>query len=101
MKLVLLGAGSLGLLFAGKLKAVHEEVSLIARGSGQAGQLNSRGLTLSGPFCGNERTLPVSCANFGSEECANWMAEADWLLLMLKQQHLTERSEERRVGKEV
>lgn len=85
MKIVIVGAGSLGLLLAGKLAAVPDaEVSLITRSKEQAARISFSGLQL------EEGGQTLFIANVGavpSEDAVKRTPHADWMLLTTKQTH--------------
>ncbi len=83
LNLLIIGAGSLGLLMAGKL-AAHSRVRLVARTPEQARALEGGLAIVENDSC-LETKLP--CLVFPSP-CPE---PPDWILLMVKQQHLDER----------
>lgn len=96
MKLVCIGAGSVGLLLTAKLAASGTDIALVARSQRQAERLAASGLWLED--ASGERNVPVSVLPSFEHivRCAESVAEAalggppDWILLTVKQQHLTE-----------
>lgn len=93
MKIVCVGAGSIGLLVTAKLAAAGVDIALVARTDEQAVILSESGLTLAEGE--TERTLAVPVRSFERLEAQGaerWPdGEPDWVLLTVKQQHVSER----------
>lgn len=105
MKLVFIGAGALGMLFAGKLaRIVSQPPLMIAHTSEQATQLRSRGIEILeeteaelGEAIGTDsRSLLAKVDAIAFEEACSdprwkqYLAQADWIFLMMKQQQLND-----------
>lgn len=93
MKIICLGAGSVGMLVTAKLAAAGKDVLLIARTERQAALLNESGLTLAER--GAETVLPVRAKPFerpegGAGDDNEVVETADWVFLTVKQQHLSD-----------
>ncbi|TMV46683.1 2-dehydropantoate 2-reductase [Paenibacillus mesophilus] len=92
MKIVCIGAGSVGLLVTAKLAAAGADVVLITRTEQQASALNESGLTLQEGD--NAKVLHVPAASFeridatGGQDMPDY--RPDWVLLTVKQKHLSE-----------
>lgn len=92
MRIVCIGAGSVGMLVTAKLAAAGADVELIARTQRQASTLNECGLTLQEGV--NEKVLRVPVKSFeridatGGQERPD--RRPDWVLLTVKQKHLSE-----------
>jgi 2-dehydropantoate 2-reductase len=92
MKIVCIGAGSVGMLVTAKLAAAGADAALIARTERQASTLNDSGLTLQEGD--NSKVLHVPVSSFeridaqGGPEASDY--RPDWVLLTVKQKHLSE-----------
>ncbi|GAA3403912.1 ketopantoate reductase family protein [Paenibacillus hodogayensis] len=97
MKIVCVGAGSIGLLVTAKLARTGADIALVAHSAEQADALNGGGLILS--ESGEETVCDVPALSFEELETAQALPDrngddgggADWVLLTVKQKHLTER----------
>jgi len=91
MKIDIIGAGSLGLLLAGKLSAAGNEIRLWCRGIEQCRRLKDKGLTVSyeeqrAPVWVDGSRLEIAVVN---EFSGKYMKEpADWIILAVKQKVL-------------
>lgn len=89
----IVGAGSLGMLFAAKLGEAGAAVRLIARSGLQADEINRRGLAVSDPADPETfrqvkvKALDSSCFE---NECEDGPG-ADWILLTVKQRDVTDK----------
>jgi 2-dehydropantoate 2-reductase len=98
MKWACIGAGSIGLLFAGKLAASGADLTLLTRTEKQAHALQSEGLAIHEN--GKKLLVRVKTEVFGRDSESGTPAEEghsiaasncpDWILLAVKQQHLTD-----------
>jgi 2-dehydropantoate 2-reductase len=98
MKWACIGAGSIGLLFAGKLAASGADLTLLTRTERQAHALQSEGLAINEK--GKTLHVRVKTDVFGRDSGSGTPAEEehpitasfcpDWILLAVKQQHLTD-----------
>lgn len=85
MRITIIGAGSIGLLLAGKLsEAQAADIELIARTEEQAERLRMHGVTVQEAVTGGSkntgvRISPMGLAPFGAEQ-------PDWVFLTVKQQ---------------
>ncbi|WP_342552070.1 2-dehydropantoate 2-reductase [Paenibacillus sp. FSL R7-0652] len=89
MMIDVVGAGSLGLLFGGKLQAAGERVRFWTRTSEQAKQLKQEGFVITD----KGRDIHISSESIqaqpASELAAAWNSKpGDWILLALKQTHI-------------
>lgn len=88
MNIHIIGAGSLGLLYGGKLADAGCRVTLWCRSEEQADQLRSRGIFIQGVE--GKRLLVESTdftvSSWSSFAASNAVAEADYIFCMLKQQ---------------
>jgi len=87
MRVAVLGAGSLGLLFAARLAASGVEVELVTRTVNQAELLQFQGIRLMETDGSRQIVRPASVAAWPQRP---WAATPDVLLLTLKQPALTE-----------
>ncbi|WP_409341272.1 ketopantoate reductase family protein [Paenibacillus sp. MBLB4367] len=87
MRVVCVGSGSIGMLYAGRLSAAGAAVTLVTRTGEQADRLNAEGLEL---VEGRQSVLStVKADRYRELEAPAAEAEADWLLLAVKQKHVT------------
>ncbi|MGZ7443670.1 ketopantoate reductase family protein [Paenibacillus sp. TH7-28] len=92
MKIDIVGAGALGLLFGGKLAAAGERVRFWTRTAEQAALLRKEGIELTEP----DGTVHIiegkrfAAGTLDQTAGTDWAEEPDWLLLMTKQGHITE-----------
>lgn len=93
MKMIIdiVGAGSLGLLFGGKLQAAGESVRFWTRTSEQADQLKQKGIIMIDNLCQLHIKPNEIQAGPTTELTDTWnKAPGDWILLTIKQTHLDE-----------
>ncbi|GIQ67974.1 2-dehydropantoate 2-reductase [Xylanibacillus composti] len=88
MRVIIVGAGSLGLLWAGRLQAAGNRVLLLTRTSEQAEVIRQRGITIKEAGSGKSVLVHVSAEPLaGMRERA---LHPEWVLLMVKQHQLGE-----------
>lgn len=90
MNIDIIGAGSLGMLFAGKLAAAGHGIRLWCRTAGQESALRERGLTITAAG-GGETHIPGTA--FAAGQAENFPSfyskeRSDWILLAVKQNAL-------------
>ncbi len=83
MHVAVVGAGSLGLLFSGKLSLAGEDVTVITRTAAQAEEIESRGVAVEERGRSMLGRPAAVCGLSG-------LRRADWIFLMLKQPHIDE-----------
>jgi 2-dehydropantoate 2-reductase len=87
MKILIVGAGSLGLLFAGKLSAAPgTDVRLVTRTAAQAEQIREHGLQIEEE--GRSVRAELSCVSFEAVQVLVDAQRWDWVFLMAKQTHI-------------
>jgi 2-dehydropantoate 2-reductase len=79
VNILLIGAGSLGLLFAGRLASVSANVAVLAHRSAQAELLHKEGVTVEDEFGSHPSVLTPE----------GLIGPPDWILLMVKQKDIT------------
>lgn len=93
MRIICVGAGSIGMLVTAKLAAAGADIVLITHTEQQAAHLNAGGLVLTEGE--NESVHDVPTASFeyiDTRGDRRWLDfDPDWVLLTVKQKHLTER----------
>lgn len=93
MKIEIMGAGALGLMFGAALSAAGEEVRLWTRTSEQAEELNRKGIRL---VMDSGQEVTIAANRLQAESTANMekacgsKSNADWIVVTTKQRHLTE-----------
>ncbi|AOZ91693.1 ketopantoate reductase family protein [Paenibacillus crassostreae] len=91
MKIDIIGGGSLGLLFAGKLASVGNEVRVWCRGQEQAVLLNSEGILINSNEGSSVIELGPLAVEAGvlEESISKWdETPSDWIFLMTKQKEI-------------
>jgi len=89
MNIHIVGAGSLGLLFAGKLGLTGAAVTLYPRTSQQADQLKERGITvISEQLQTEQKTNAVYMKAWDGITADSAVQEGDWILVTVKQKHI-------------
>jgi len=89
MNIHIIGAGSLGLLFAGKLSLAGANVTLYPRTEQQSEQLKEHGITIiSGPENTEQRTHAVTIQAWDQITAPSKVEEGDWILITVKQKHI-------------
>jgi 2-dehydropantoate 2-reductase len=83
MRISIIGAGSIGLLFASYLLKRDHAVTIYTRGSHQADRLNMHGITLE--KIDQKETFPLRAFSFTSFRDTN---DADLIIVTVKQHHL-------------
>ncbi|CAI6070263.1 2-dehydropantoate 2-reductase [Paenibacillus sp. JJ-100] len=87
----IVGAGSLGLLFGGKLQAAGQRVRFWTRTSEQANQLKKNGIIMIDNLCEIHIKPDEIDARPTTELTDTWnKAPGDWILLTIKQTHMKE-----------
>ncbi|WP_410514504.1 2-dehydropantoate 2-reductase [Paenibacillus sp. BR2-3] len=91
MKIDIIGAGSLGMLLAGKLLLAGNEIRLWCRGTEQCRELNRKGLTIS--YEDHREALQVAGDQFEASTVTEFperylQEPADWIVIMVKQKVL-------------
>jgi 2-dehydropantoate 2-reductase len=82
LNIIVIGAGSVGLLFAAKMAAVCPRVDLIAHSHKQSEMITSQGILLVEENA--ERTVPIPCTAYPDAIRSG----ADWIFLTVKQRHI-------------
>lgn len=94
MEVKIVGAGSLGLLYAGKLAAARIPVTVATRTEEQAQALRENGITVVRRHDGTGTIQhgTVNAVSVQAETCLDGKGERErgWLLLTVKQRHLTQ-----------
>ncbi|PYI54598.1 ketopantoate reductase family protein [Paenibacillus flagellatus] len=91
MNIVCVGAGSIGMLAAAKLAAAGADVALVARTERQAALLNGEGLALRQGDTETVCRVPAySFERLAEDRLPERLEGADWIMLTVKQQHLSE-----------
>ncbi|MFB5677303.1 ketopantoate reductase family protein [Paenibacillus terreus] len=93
MRIDIIGAGALGLLYAGKLAAAGMEIRLWVRRSESADILRQKGISIAEP---SGETIFITYSQFEVHLMDNWrlITEAgDWVFLMTKQDGIREAAE--------
>ncbi|MFC5651699.1 ketopantoate reductase family protein [Paenibacillus solisilvae] len=90
---MIVGAGSIGLMYASRLARAGISVSLVTRSAGQASALNKYGITLEEQ--GKKSQHPIPAFVMGSLDVLTdeptgfwWPNDHDWIWLTVKQTHL-------------
>lgn len=93
MRIICVGAGSIGMLVTAKLAAAGADIALIAHTERQAAQLNAGGLVLAEGERESVHNVPAASFEYiDSRGDRSWLDfEPDWVLLTVKQKHLTDR----------
>lgn len=90
MNICVIGAGALGLLFAGKCSLSNNQIYLITRSSEQSRIISKHGIELLGDH--KLHTISVHCSSFDEQiakrDSMLSNAHIDWIFLMVKQQHI-------------
>ncbi|NQX65447.1 2-dehydropantoate 2-reductase [Paenibacillus alba] len=95
MRIMIVGAGSLGLLYAAKLAALCEHITVIARTREQAEELTARGIAIIGADDEKQNGYNASITfNYYIEEAeftGSLKPSYDYLFLMVKQPAITQK----------
>lgn len=92
MRVMIIGAGSLGLLFAAKLSALCEHMKVITRTKEQADRLKDEGIRLTGTDIPHKSTRGglIEFGSYIEEQSGSGLtASYDYILLMVKQTAIT------------
>ncbi|MDR6880146.1 2-dehydropantoate 2-reductase [Bacillus sp. 3255] len=92
MRLMIIGAGSLGLLFAAKLSALCEYMKVVTRTREQAERLRAEGIRLAGTGVPHRTTRGgiIEFESYTEETSASDLVQSyDYILLMVKQPAIT------------
>lgn len=89
MTIGIVGGGALGLLFAGKLASAGIKVELAVRTDEQAQIINKQGIHILDEDV--EQTAFVVCRAYDDVAYANQPLKVEWILLMVKQEHINEK----------
>ncbi|WP_166243797.1 2-dehydropantoate 2-reductase [Paenibacillus turpanensis] len=87
MAVTVVGAGSIGLLVAGKLSMAGEDVVVITRTKEQAERLNREGITL---IDEGSRFAAGQAEAFSLKEMDR-LPPSEWIIITVKQKHITDR----------
>ncbi|MFD0616354.1 ketopantoate reductase family protein [Paenibacillus sp. GCM10027629] len=91
MNIHIVGAGSLGLLFAGKLGLAGANVTLYPRTKKQADQLREQGITvISHQLQTEQKVYGVNIRAWDEISVASMVQEGDWILVTVKQKNIDE-----------
>ncbi|WP_308638901.1 ketopantoate reductase family protein [Paenibacillus silvisoli] len=88
MRIVIIGAGAIGLLYGARLALAGTDVVMLVRTAGQAELLRREGIVLIGQD-GVQSAAKVDASVIGDYEPAE-NGQADWIWLAVKQAHLDE-----------
>ncbi|TBL78134.1 ketopantoate reductase family protein [Paenibacillus thalictri] len=88
MKIRIVGAGSLGMLFAGRLEVILPGTEIVAHTESQAQRLQSGGIRVIEPHGGSLQAFPEAIA-FQDVILEKPDYELDYVLLTVKQSHIT------------
>ncbi|MBW7456087.1 ketopantoate reductase family protein [Paenibacillus sepulcri] len=89
MQIIIVGAGSLGLMYAARLAGSGAEVMLAARGEKQAASLRDGGICLEEAGL-QSRRYPVMATELDKAGAGMQPGADDWIWLTVKQSHLTD-----------
>jgi 2-dehydropantoate 2-reductase len=88
LRIKIVGAGALGLLFASQLSSTEAQIELITHSESQSDALKRNGLH--SIDINKESTIPIDVYSFFSDRCiADLSDPVDWILLMVKQKDIT------------
>lgn len=90
MRIEVIGAGSLGLLYAGKLLRCIPDLRLVTRTRDQAEELRRGGLTIVEAEGEETYKVPGACSQQELIEQVRQQGYPDWILLMVKQTSINE-----------
>jgi 2-dehydropantoate 2-reductase len=89
LRIKIVGAGALGMLFASQLSSTEAQIELLTHTEGQSDALKRDGLH----FIANnkESNIPIEVSSIYSDQCSTDKSDpVDWILLMVKQKDITE-----------
>lgn len=88
MKIWVIGAGSMGLLFAGKLAISGADVAIVTRSAQQADEIGQDGITVT--EAATNEAGHAACRAYAMEHLpsAELVDEPEWILLTVKQKHI-------------